>query len=147
MLRWTAILAILALTATAAVAQTPEQQRPEQQKPEPAASEMTFMGEIVSVNADAKTITVRESSASSPSAPSTPPAQPAGKTLTLNVDGSTKITSKAAAPAPPPAPGEAAAAKTLALKDLKAGDRVRVKYTTSDGKHLAKSIEVGKAET
>ena len=112
MLRWTSILAILALTATAAVAQTPEQQRPEQPRPEPAASEMTFMGEIVSVNADAKTITVRESSASSPSAPSTPPAQPAGK--------------------------------TLALKDLKAGDRVTVKYTTSDGKHVAKSIEVGK---
>ena len=141
MLRWTSILAALALTSTAAMAQDPPP-RPEE-RTQPAASEMTFMGEIASVDATAKTITVKEASAPSPSTPSTPPAQPAGKTMTFTIDGSTKISSKADTPSTPPAPGQAAA-KVLDLKDLKAGERVTVKYTSAGGKHTAKSIEVGK---
>jgi hypothetical protein len=150
MIRWTAIPAILALfVATAVVAQTPTPQppRPEQRAESPEA-EMTFRGEIVSVDADAKTVTVREPS-SSPSTPSTPPAEPAAKapkTMTLTIDSSTKISSKADKPATPPAEGQAAA-KSLELKDLKAGQPVIVKYTSSAGKHVAKSIEVVKAAT
>jgi hypothetical protein len=130
------------------LAQTPPE-RPEQQRPEQSKSEMTFMGEVVSVDATAKTLTVRESSASSPSTPSTPPAQPAGKTMTFNFDSSTKITSKAdkpASPETPPAAGQPSG-KNLEAKDLKAGDRVTVKYTSEGGKHVAKSIEVGKKAT
>jgi hypothetical protein len=123
--------------------------RPEQQ-PKPAASEMTFMGEIVSVDAAGKSITVREAkSSSAPSSPSTPPSEAAGKTMTFSTDASTKIAKAdrpSASPSTPPAAGESAA-KNLELKDLKAGDHVTVKYTSKDGKQVAKSIEVGKKAT
>ncbi len=155
MIRWTAIPAILALfTAAAVVAQTPtpEQPRQPEQRAESPEPELMFMGEIVSVDANAKTVTVREPSPS-PSTPSTPPAEPAApaakaaKTITLTIDSSTKISSKADKPATPPSTEGQAAAKTLELKDLKAGQPVIVKYTSSAGKHVAKSIEVVKAET
>ncbi|MGH9321922.1 MAG: hypothetical protein ACRD21_09450 [Vicinamibacteria bacterium] len=137
---------IALMTGTAVLAQTPPQ--PQQPRPEPKAekgAEMTLSGEIVSVDPDAKSVTVREVSMSAP--PPQPGQQPAGKTMTLNVDASTKITSKADTPAtPPPAPGQAAG-KTLEVDDLKAGDRVLVKYTSSGGKNVAKSIEVLKART
>jgi hypothetical protein len=98
------------------------------------------------VDATAKTVTVREASASSPSAPSTPPAQPAGKTMTFTIDSSTKISAKGDKPSAPPAAGQPAA-KNLELKDLKAGDDVTVKYTSSGGKNVAKSIEVKASAT
>jgi hypothetical protein len=63
--------------------------------------------------------------------------------MTFTIDSSTKISSKADMPSTPPAPGQAAG-KVLDLKDLKAGEHVMVKYTSTGGKHTAKSIEVGK---
>jgi len=82
-------------------------------------------------------VLVKEASASSPS---TPPAQ-SGKTMTFTIDSSTKIMPKGDMPAASPA------GKALELKDLKAGEQVTVKYTTSGDKHLAKSIDVGKSAT
>lgn len=146
MSRMITLLAIIALTtATAVVAQ---EERP-QPRPEQQPAEKTFMGEVASINEDAKTLTVKEISAvTQPSRPD--PAQPApeaaAKSMTFHLDAQTDITTHAAAQPGQERPS-ASAKDTLELKDLNEGDRVSVKYVESGGKHQAKSIEVIRHKT
>jgi hypothetical protein len=126
------ILGITAL-AIATMAATVLAQEPQPQPQPKPTSEKSFTGEIVSVDPSAKTLVVKE--AALPSSPAPQPGQrpeaAAGKSMTFVVDDHTRIGNKMADPA-----------KALELGDLEPGNAVLVRYTASEGKNIAKSIEV-----
>jgi Cu/Ag efflux protein CusF len=119
MARISLLLGIVSLAATASVLA-----RQAQPKPQPAPAK-TFLGEVVSVDATAKTVTVKEPKSDSPES-----------LMTFAVDEKTKI-----------AGSMTGSGKPLKLEDLEKGDRVTVKYTASAGKHVAELIEVVAAAT
>jgi Cu/Ag efflux protein CusF len=121
MARISLLLGIISLAAAASVLAQQAQPAPEQAQPKPQpAQAKTFLGEVVSVDATAKTVTVKESK---PNAPE--------NSMTFAINEQTKIGSPMAG-----------AGQALKLADLKKGDRVTVKYTASAGKHVAELIEV-----
>jgi Cu/Ag efflux protein CusF len=120
MARISLLLGIISLAATASVLA-----RQAQPKPQPAPEKKTFLGEVVSVDATAKTVTVKEPKSDSPES-----------LMTFAVDEKTKI-----------AGSMTGSGKPLKLEDLEKGDRVTVKYTASAGKHVAELIEVVAAAT
>jgi Domain of unknown function (DUF5666) len=122
------LLGIVTLaTAAAVMAQEPQPPQPQpqpQQQPKAApAAEKHISGEVASVNATEKTFTVRERATDPPE-----------KAMTFVVDEQTKIARMEGSE------------KGLKLLDLKAGDRVMVKYSASAGKNIAESIEILKKE-
>ena len=121
--RLTILLGIVSMaTAAAVMAQQPQPQPQPQPKPAPAA-EKHLSGEVASVNATEKTFTVKERATDPPE-----------KAMTFVVDEQTKIARMEGSE------------KGLKLLDLKAGDRVMVKYSASAGKNIAESIEILKRD-
>ena len=114
MARISLLLGIISLAATASVLA-----RQAQPKPEPAPQK-TFLGEVVSVDATARTVTAKERKSDAPE-----------NLMTFAVDEQTKIASSMTG-----------SGKALKLEDLEKGDRVTVKYTASAGKRVAEWIEV-----
>jgi hypothetical protein len=86
----------------------------------------TIVGEIASVDANGNSLTVEDTSATGSSP----------ETMTFKVDAQTKIQSAPAAGMTKEEPS------SLSLKDLKAGERVKVNYVGSEGEYVARTIEV-----
>jgi hypothetical protein len=118
------LLGIVTLaTAAAVMAQEPQPPQPQPQPKAAPAAEKHISGEVASVNATEKTFTVKERATDPPE-----------KAMTFVVDEQTKIARVEGSE------------KGLKLLDLKAGDRVMVKYSASAGKNIAESIEILKKE-